>query len=485
MKLNQKIIKNKNIHVVGISGMEGWAAARFLTNLGANIIGHDFVSKLELKNNFYSLRDYLSNEEKDQEWKKFSDLKNEINLEDSYLDKIEEADLIFVPQSWFRYSFNNKLDKSKYKEKFITILDLYFSFSPCKIIGITGSSGKSTTSRLVDKIINQGGIKSFLSGNDRENPPVLDKLKSLDSKDFLVLEISNRQLIDFNHSPFIGLITNIFPTHLDDHGDLAAYKYAKQNLIRSQKKGQYSILNYDDNQVLDLELATGADIYYFSTKKNVSRGCYIKEGKVYYSGEKRPIFDLEKVKLPGIHNQANAMAAACVGKILNISNDSIAKTVYNFKGLKHRIEFVGSNNQLSFYNDSQSTNPLSTVAAFKSFNKPTHLIIGGKNKPNPKDFSILAEEILESQIVKKVYLIGESSGQILTQFRKIADNQELKKLGLEKYSNLNQAFKKIISQAKPQEVVLLSPACESFGEFDDYRDRGNKFVKMVNEFTNQ
>lgn len=396
-------IKGKDVHIVGISGMEGWAAADFLSSKGAKIFGHDFAGQRQFKDNFFSLRDYLSSKEREEEWQKFNRLRIPLKLAPDYLEGIEKADLVFVPQSWFRYPFNDKIDRLKKKLNLIRILDLYFNFCPAKIIAITGSSGKSTTSRLAYLVL-KTQRRTLLSGNDREAVPVLREAEQLTKDDYLVLEVSNRQLIDFHYSPDIAAIINIFPTHLDDHSDLAGYKRVKQNLIRNQGEGQYSIFNLDDSQVLALKLPTKAKKIYLSLKQKVENGGYKQGGWGYFSSEKEPVFSFDKLKIPGEHNQLNALTAAVIGKICQVNNRNIRKALYRFKGLKHRLEYLAKIDGRQFYEDSQSTNPLSTLAAINSFKKgQIILILGGKKKPNSADFDILADKSLADKNLKKSY----------------------------------------------------------------------------------
>jgi len=474
-------IKDKKVAVIGISGMEGYAAAKFLINKGVKVIGHDFATKEELKANFFNLRDYLSDQEKELQWQEFRKLKLKLRLKNQYLTDIKKADLIFLPQAWFRYSFNNKLKQLKKTQAkaFIGILDLYFSFCQGQIIGVTGSSGKTTTTQLIYNIV-KTEKKALISGNDRKMLPVLDKIETLKEDDYLILEISNRQLIDFKYSPDISVITNLFPTHLDDHGSLKAYKYVKANLIRNQNKDQVAILNFDDREVMDMASQTKAKKYFFSLNKKPEQGSIKQDDKAIWLGAKdqpEEVLEFDKVNIPGEHNQANILVGVITGKLVGISNQAIAQAVYDFKGLEHRLELVAEKNGIKFYNDSQSTNPLSAIAAIKSFSKPIFLIVGGKRKPNPDDFDILAKETLQTSNVKQVLLIGEAAGQIKSSFKKFASEQEIQALVLSIFKDLKAAVKQAKELVGKGDIVLLSPSTESFGEFKDYRERGKKFKK--------
>ncbi len=472
-------LENKIIHVVGISGMEGWAAAKFLIGKGAKVIGHDFTDQADIKQNFYNLRDYLNHRQKEREWGKFDNLDIEINYKDEYLKGIDEADMIFLPQSWFRYDFNNPIKKIKEKVKTIGILDLYIRFTKAKVVGITGSNGKSTTSQLVYRII-KNNRKTLLSGNDRESLPVLDKVESLRGEDCLVLEISNRQLIDFDLSVDIGLITNIFPTHLDDHGSYENYKQAKANLIANQTPDQKAIINQDDSNSAYLKNIGKGDKYLFSRNQEVAKGCYLKEGRVYFSGQREPVFEVSKLKVPGSHNQENALGAACAAKLMEIDNEDISRALYSFKGSKHRLEYVGEIEGASYYNDSQSTNPGSTVVGIRSFDSPVIIIVGGKAKPNLKDYQVLLDEIKQNKNIKKVLLIGEAGHQLVGLNDKDPILQEL----MVNCNKLKEAMIEAKSITESGDIVLMSPGAESFGEFRDYRHRGERFKELFKELKN-
>lgn len=473
---NKINFRDKLVHVVGVSGMEGWAATKFLISKGAKVVGHDFAKEEKVKENFLNFRDYLSQEQKKEHWQEFKSLRLDINYRSSYLNNIDQAEFIFLPQSWFRYDFNESLENFKDKGKFFGILDLYVNFCPATIVGVTGSNGKSTVSRMIHSILSTEK-KALLSGNDRENLPVLDKIENLSKKDYLVLEISNRQLIGFDYSIDIGLITNIFPTHIDDHGSFENYKQVKGNLIANQTSDQQAIINCDDNNSQYLQELGQGEKYLFSRKTKVDRGCYLKNKQAYYCNDKEreKIFEVSKLKVPGFHNRENALAAACLGKIAGISNDNIRDSLYSFTGAKHRLEFVGKVDGVSYFNDSQSTNPGSTVAGLNSFDQTVILIVGGKDKPNPDDFDILAKEVAENKNLKAVFLIGQSADQIKKSFAKFNVSKSI----FITCSSFTDAFDKARFMAEAGDIVLLSPACESFGEFKDYRQRGNGFRKLV------
>jgi len=484
MSLNLKDFLGKNIHIIGVSGMEGLAVFRFLSKYNISAILHDFSSNLdELKQSLWVYHDYLSNQEKQKIWHDILDEKRNLQLKDKYLKDIKKADLIFVPQSWFRYPINEPLKKLQGEIQFLQLTDLYFKFFPGTIIGVTGSSGKSTTSALIYHLIKDiKGRKVWLSGNDRANPPVLEKIEEANKNDILILEISNRQLIGLRYSPNIAVVTTISPTHIDDHSTFSEYVNIKKNIVRYQKPFDLAILNKDNEFVKEFANFTKADVLWFGTLKRGFRGAFLdSENLVFNLDKKEKIIKKSELKIPGIHNVLNALASSLVAKKLGLKTEEIASKLKTFKGLKHRLELVGEINGVEFYNDSQATNPEAAEAAIEAFNKPKIIIAGGKSKPNAEDFREWLDSMWDSN-VKALFLIGEAQNQIYEVYKEILEEREKSDFIIKKCNNLDRAFKETIKLVKRGDVVLLSPACESFGEFRDYRERGERFKELVSKY---
>lgn len=252
MKNLLKKLKNKNIHIVGVAGAEGSAIVEFLIKqkITTKITGHDFSSLTEFKKAFESFHESLGVAKIEQAYKNFKKLQIKINYRDTYLQEIEKADIVFVPQSWFLYQYNfPKLQKIKDSGiPFLGIMNLYFDLISCPIIGITGTSGKSTTSRLVYEIFSKSPIKTYFAGNDRQNVQVLNQISKITVKDVLILEISDRQLLlNFNKSPHIATITNLsINHHLDDYLSFNDYILTKRKIVEYQKADDFAILNADN-----------------------------------------------------------------------------------------------------------------------------------------------------------------------------------------------------------------------------------------------
>lgn len=479
----EELKNKKNIHIVGVGGIEGSAIAVFLFNQGIkNVTLHDFSEKADFESSFKNARDYLTPQRAQTAYDRLINTGYKIYFKDNYLKEIEKADLIFVSQGWFRYDANEKLKKLQGKIPFSTLTELYFQLSPCPIIGITGTVGKSTTTRLIYEMLKNCGKKAYISGNDRDNPPILDKLLKLPKNAYLVLEISNRQLIGLNYSPQIAVVTNIFPHHPDDHKNFFEYIKVKSNIVAHQKEGDFAILNADNKETFKFQKVTPGKVFFFSLQKEQKNGAYLKDDFVWFreGNLKLKILNLKSIKLAGSHNVVNIMAAAIVGKILKLDQRKIVKSLANFKGLKHRLEFVAAKNGISFYEDSQSTSPYSTASAIEAFAGKKMILIMGGYRANVKeaDYSEVVDKFFRPQ-VKAVLLIGKVAPIIQNEFfrqkRTRAHGPEI----IKDCRTLPEAMEKVKKIAEKGEVVIFSPGAESFGEFKDYRERGEKFKSLI------
>lgn len=480
MVVNLKQYKNQNIHIIGVSGMEGLAVYRWLKKHKIPAVLHDFSENLQaLKQSFFSYHDYLNVSDKEKIWHDLS--KENVNLKENYLRNIAEADIIFVPQSWFRYPANESLKHLPKNIKIKQLTQAYFENFPGIIIGVTGSSGKSTTANLIYHLLK--GIKNrrvWLSGNDRNNPPVILEIEEADKNDILILEISNRQLIDFKYSPQIAVVTTLAPNHLDDHGSFENYLKVKQNIVRYQKAKDLAILNYDNQYVRDFANVTPAKVEWFGLNTEISlKGAFILDNNFTFIFDKKfPFLKIKDFPLLGAHNALNALAASLVAKRLGLSCKQIARKLASFKGLAYRLELIAKYKKTKFYNDSQATSSEAAQAAIEAFPQKRKIVIaGGKKKPNSTDFYPWLKSLINNK-VKLLLLIGEAREQI---------EQELDKLkkkvpfAIGKCDNMEDAVAEAFANLKDIDIVLMSPACESFGEFTDYRERGARFTQLVQE----
>lgn len=346
-------------------------------------------------------------------------------------------------------------------------------FCKGKIIAITGTNGKTTTATLTGKIFEDAGFKTFICGNI--GIAFSDIVDQTDEKSVVVLETSSFQLDNIkNFKPFISVFLNITPDHLDRYDNFDKYYESKIKIAKNQNKDNYFVFNYDDDLVRKSAADVNASISAFSLNNNVKNnfpsGAYINNNDLiyFYYMDEEHIIDTQKLVIKGEHNLYNSMASVISAKIFGIEKNYIKKTLENFKGVEHRLEFVRELEGVKYYNDSKATNINSVWYAIKGFNEPIVLILGGKDKGN--DYSLIEKDILVH--CKHIVAIGSSADKIYSFFNG--------KIPVSKADSMEQAVEQARNKAIANDVVLLSPACASFDMFDNFEHRGNIFKKIVN-----
>ncbi|HEB37010.1 MAG TPA: UDP-N-acetylmuramoyl-L-alanine--D-glutamate ligase [Candidatus Aminicenantes bacterium] len=351
--------------------------------------------------------------------------------------------------------------------KIISEIELAYKFLKGKIVGITGSNGKSTTATLTQKILEEGGLKTYLAGNI--GTPLISFVDNSADDHIYVTEISSFQLEhieEFRVS--ISVLLNISPDHLDWHPSFADYYEAKKKLIVSQRENDIAILNRDDPLVWALKEEGEFQVYAFSRNGKVSPGCFLNGDWIFLSNkEEEKLIKTSAIPLLGIHNQENIMASALVGHILGIPPSIIKDPIKNFRGLEHRLEKVATIRGVDFYNDSKATNVDATSKSIQSFDRKIILILGGRDKGG--DFKKLRKPVKEN--IKRIILLGEATEKIRTTLKGIVP--------METVSSIEEAVRLGYSRAKPQEVMLLAPACTSFDMFQNFEERGKVFKREV------
>jgi UDP-N-acetylmuramoylalanine--D-glutamate ligase len=375
----------------------------------------------------------------------------------------------------------------------------FFDHCPCKIIGVTGTKGKGTTASLIyDELkcsqpihrlttnINQQPINGlttlgniYLTGNIGKTQP-LEILDDLSADDYVVYELSSFQLQDLDKSPHIAVVLMVTSEHLDYHASQEEYIEAKSAITKFQTADDFAVINPDFENSIKIGQQGEGEKIYFSRNRELENGCFVKNDSIIFVGAglkpapTEAIIKISDLQLKGAHNLENVCAAVGVGKILGVSDEAIRKAITNFKGLKHRLEFVAEKQGLKFYNDSFSTTPETAIAAIQSFDEPLVVILGGSSKNS--DFSGLGKVISNSKNIKAVILIGQEASRI---------RQALKiepAMIIEGAKSMVEIFGQIKSVASKGDVVLLSPACASFGLFKNYKDRGEQFRDFVKSF---
>lgn len=333
-----------------------------------------------------------------------------------------------------------------------------------KIIAITGSNGKTTTTTLIYELLRHAGKKVHLGGN--VGIPASKVLEEIKKGDILVLEISSHQLQDFiNFRPHIAIMTNLSEVHLDFFETYENYKSYKKRIFDNQTEDDIAILNYDDSDVLEVSKKIKAQKLYFST--NEVQDIYLSDGKIYYHN--REVITTDEIRLKGKHNYENAMCAIAAVKQFNVTNEVIKEVLNSFCGVEHRLEFVTKINDRSFYNDSKATNVKSTIIAVSSFKDPIILLLGGLDRGH--SFEELTPYLNN---VKQIICYGETKNRI----KEYAD-----KIGIDciVLDTLEEATKGAYNLSSEGDIILLSPACASWDQYDSFEDRGEDFKRIINE----
>ena len=353
---------------------------------------------------------------------------------------------------------------------------MFFRLYPSKVIGITGTRGKSTTSTLTHKILKSKIKNNVLAGNIATTPmfTVLDKLKK---NSLPVLELSSwhlESLEEYSISPHIAVITNILPDHLNRYNSFNEYKKAKIAIIKNQKKDDVAILNYDNIHTKKLNKKTKAKVYYFSLKKKV-KGSYILNNSIYFNNTK--VMPLNNIKVLGEHNLYNILSAITIAKVVGVSNKNIEKAVNNFKGIDYRLQYIGKIKGLSVYNDATSTTPDATIAAINAMKKDNIILIAGGEDKLLK-YNNLAK-IIKQKVGFLLLLSGSASDELI---------KELKKVRFEDYKmisdikKLKTAWKSALKHASNDNCcILFSPSAASFNMFLNEFERAKEFNKLFNE----
>jgi len=347
-------------------------------------------------------------------------------------------------------------------------IELAFRFLKGTIVGITGTNGKSTTTTLLHRILKDAGRKAFLAGNI--GTPLISFVDKSRDDHLFVTEISSFQLEyirDFRVS--LALILNLSGNHLDWHGSMDDYAAAKKKLLLGQKAGDAAVLNREDPRVWSWRDAAASTVSGFSSKRPVSRGAFLRDGWIVNRDgqEEKRILPVSEIKLPGLHNRENVLAAAAAARLLGVSPSRIRSTVRAFRGLEHRLEPVATIRGVSFVNDSKATTVDASLKALASFTRPVVLILGGKDKGS--DFHPLRKAVRKG--VKSVVLIGAAKEKI-----RVALEGTVPLLEAGTYAEV---VRTAFAAAAPGDVVLLAPACTSWDMFRDFEERGRVFKREV------
>ena len=447
MKLAQ--LKNKRILILGF-GREGRDTLKFLERLSlSKRIGIADKKITNFQSNFKGVKYYFGR---------------------NYLSSIPHYDVIIkspgIPYKLIHPFLNNN-------QRVTSQTDIFFDNFKGKVIGITGTKGKSTTTSLVYHLIKKSGLGVHLVGNIGR--PVLTTFLKSKPSDIFVYELSCHQLYHLKKSPFIAVFLDIYPEHLDYYGSFKRYFRAKQNICLWQKKNDYFVFNSDFSLLNNLAQKVKSNLISFGFKPNRYRKVYFRKNWIYLENKK--IISKSDIPLLGLFNVADVMATIAVASILKLSVSNIKEGIKSFKSLPHRLELEGKFNGIIFYNDSISTIPQSTIAALEALGESNvkTLILGGYDRGI--DFSDLARKI--AQIDLKNIIFFPPSGQRIYESILSHWPKGKKKPNFFFVNNMEEAVDICYKNTPKNKISLLSPASPSFGVFKDYRDRGKQFLRYI------
>lgn len=454
--MNDKELKEKRIALLGM-GVENRSVGRYLAERGIGFSVCDARTEEELPGV--------------AEW---GHVARSWHLGPDYLDRLDEFDLLFRTPGIS--SLNPALARAREAGASLhSQTRLFLQRCPAAVVGITGTKGKGTTCSLLFEMLRDGPYGQVWLGGNLGTPP-LDFLDDVSAPDLVILELSSFQLQDLDRSPHVAVVLNITADHLDYHAGLDEYVEAKKSICRHQSVGDTLIVDADCGTASRFAEDSPARSMEFSMSRPVDAGAFLREGRLWarpFDAEATPLCDSSDLKLRGRHNVANALAAAAAAVAVGAPAGRLAPRLRSFPGLEHRLEHVATRNGVAFCNDSLATTPEATLAAVASFDEPVLLIAGGSSKG--ADFTGLARAISDRG-VKALILLESEEGQ------RLADA-----VGACGYSGeivpgcqgMAEAVAAAMQRAAPGDVVLLSPACASFGMFASYAERGEKFKEAV------
>ena len=448
----KKFIDNKNVAVVGI-GVSNIPLINFLLELGAKVSAFDMKTEHELG----------------EIAKDFSDKGVNLVLGEGYLDKLTGYEVVFKTPSMRIDS--EALVRVKEEGAYITSeMEEFVRYCRGKIYGITGSDGKTTTTTIVSKLLEEQGYKTWVGGNI--GTPLFSKIEEIEEKDMVVLELSSFQLMTMDCPIDVAICTNLAPNHLDMHKDMQEYIDAKKNIFIHQNNDGILVVNRENDITYNFEGEAKGQVREFSSKRVLDKGAYYNDGSLFV--DNKEICKKEDIVIKGMHNVENYLAAFIATKD-DVSYEVMKKVAESFSGVEHRCELVRELDGVKYYNDSIASSPTRTLAGLKAFERKVIIIVGGYDKHIP--FEPLAEE--GYPYIKELILMGATKNKIYDVFKKLEDEKGIK-INMHFVEDLNEAVIKAKGLATTGDIVTLSPACASFDMFPNFAVRGNKFKEIVN-----
>lgn len=441
------MFKNKKIFILGMA-RSGYEAAKLLSDYNNEIIVTD------------------GKEQNEELVKELELLGVKVVITNDQLSLIDDSFDYMIKNPGIKYDNPAVVKAKQLGIKVINEVEMAYSFldKSVNVIGITGSNGKTTTTTLINEFMKNSFDNVYLGGNI--GIPLSNFVRDIKPNSYLVLEISDHQLCDmYNFKTNVSVLTNITPTHLDFHKSYEVYQNIKKKIFNNHNYEDLAVINRDDEVSMSITSdIKSKKVYYGKEKNNLS---YYDDIGIYYDG--RLIIKFDELILKGKHNYQNIMAAIIVCKKYGVKDEVIRKVLKEFKGVEHRLEYVDTINDVAYYNDSKATNCVSTITALNSFKKPTILLLGGYDRGH--SFHDLDDSMKN---VKCVVCFGETKNRI---------EEFCNDLNIKCYKNdtLKEAMSVIKDICTPGDVVLLSPACASWDQYDKFEDRGDEFKDLVKD----
>ena len=464
MKVGELDLSGKRVTVLGL-GVEGIDLVRFAMARGAHVTVSDRRPADRLTKAINEI----------------SDLPVELSLGSNHTSDIFEADAVFVSQG-VPLDLPGLVQAHNDGTTISSMLKLFLELCPGPVVGITGSNGKTTTTALIGEMFRQDGLPHFVGGNIGVG--LLEHLPEISPYTWAIIEISHTQLQMADRSPHIACVLNVTPNHLDRFS-WERYRELKRNILAHQGPEDYAILSHDDAETRAMaETVIGQRLSFSLSSEIPDDGIYVREGwaiwRRHHTDE--PLFPINSLALRGVHNQANAIAAAACAATCGVSQPAIARAVSSFKGVPHRLEKVATARNVDFYDDSIGTTPDRTLAGLQSFNRPIVLLLGGREKNLPMED--LAKEA--GSRCRAIIFFGEAGGK----FEKVVTNT-MRRLPpanrpqTMRMSNLAEAVEAASKLAKDGDAVLLSPAASSFDAYNNFQERGQHFRSLVQDIVDK
>lgn len=447
-------LSNSRVLVLGL-GISGRSAVKALHRLNAQIVISDTKSEAELAGFFKEISGIY--------------VEKYLNTDNVPLENID----LIIKSPGIPPTNPIVVEARRRNIEVITDIELAYRISPTeKIISITGTNGKTTTTALIGEIFKRAKYNTYVTGNIGVG--ILEKMIDAKKDDVFVIETSSFQLEDTVYfKPKVSLITNITPDHLDWHGSFENYVNAKKKIFKNQDENDYTVLNFEDSIIRNFQDEINSNIIWFSSENVLNKGVFVSEDYIVIKDENyyEKVIPYKELKILGKHNLENALASVAVAFAMGVNLDYVREALREFPGVEHRIEFVKEINGIKFYNDSKGTNPDSTIKAIEALDGSIILIAGGYDKGS--QFNELIESFKGK--VKELILMGETKEKI----KDAALHHNFTNIHL--VENMKEAVTLAYKLAKEKDNVLLSPACASWDMYKNYEERGKDFKKVVFE----